>query len=119
MVGFKASGKVTEDDFKSTVMPAVKESVQRNGELIYLLQLETDLSEFTAGAWVQDAILGAKHLIKWNRAAIVSDKKSVRTFTDLFSKIAPGEFRGFEPSEMDAAVAWVSGLNQANDPIHS
>ncbi len=109
MVGFKASGEVTREDFQNVVMPAVQAAINRNGTLNYLLVLNTELGEFTPGAWLQDAIMGAKHFLKWNRAAIVSDVKGIRVFTDLFSKVMPGEFKGFQKSEMQQAIDWCSG----------
>lgn len=107
MVAFRASGEVTKDDF-DTVFPRVEELVKRTGKLNYLLQLDTSPSEFTAGAWLQDALLGIKNITKWNRAAIVSDSDAVIAFTDAFSKVMPGEFRGFPKDEFAHAVDWVS-----------
>jgi len=107
MVAFRASGEVTKDDFEN-VFPEVEAVVERTGKLNYLLELENSPSDFTAGAWLQDALLGIKNITKWNRAAIVTDMESVRDFTDAFSKIMPGEFRGFPRSEFSHAVDWVS-----------
>lgn len=45
-----------------------------------MLVLDTSIKDFTAGAWFKDAIMGIKHLTKWNRAAIVSDIGAIRTF---------------------------------------
>jgi hypothetical protein len=41
----------------------------------YLLYLDTDLNNITAGAWAKDAILGLKHLFKWNKVAVVFRSK--------------------------------------------
>lgn len=111
MVAFKALGDVSKADFEHIVMPAVKKVVDVVGELNYMLVLDTSVKNFTAGAWLQDALLGLKNLAKWNRAAIVTDSEGIQTFTDIFSKVMPGEFRGFPHSEQDAAVLWVAGAN--------
>lgn len=107
MVAFRASGEVTKDDFDS-VLKEVEQLVEKTGKLNYLLLLDTSPSEFTAGAWLQDALLGIKHLLQWNRAAIVTDSETVIKFTDGFSKVMPGEFRGFPKSEFEHAVDWTS-----------
>lgn len=107
-VGFKAEGNITKEDFEQTVNPSVKASIEKNGKLNYLLVLDTALDNFSAGAWLQDALLGIKHLTKWNRAAIVSDSEGVRKFTDAFSVLVPGEFKGFSKSEQQEAIKWVS-----------
>lgn len=109
MVGFRASGEITESDFKTTVLPQVQQAIERNEQLNYLLVLDTSIKNFTMGAWIQDAIMGIKHLFKWNRAAIVTDVEAIRNFTTVFSAAMPGEFKGFAHKDIQQAIAWVSG----------
>lgn len=111
MVGFRSSGEVTKEDFEP-VKQKVSELVERTDKLNYLLFLDNSPKDFTAGAWLQDALLGIQNITKWNRAAIVSDSDTVINFTDTFSKVMPGEFRGFKKSEYDLAVDWVSGKTE-------
>lgn len=108
IVGFKATGEITEADFTNTVMPNVQALIDKTDQLNYLLVLDTSLKNFTIGAWMKDAIMGIKHLTKWNRAAIVSDEATIRNFTNFFSYLMPGEFKGFEHSELQQAIDWVS-----------
>jgi len=107
MVGFRSSGDVTKDDF-DIVKTEVEKLVDRTGKLNYLLFLDNTPADFTAGAWLQDALLGIKNLLDWNRAAIVSDSETVIGFTNVFSKVIPGEFRGFHKDEYQHAVDWTS-----------
>jgi len=109
MVGFRATGEVTENDFDNTVIPKVKELVSATDTLNYMLVLDTSVKNFTAGAWFKDAVMGIKKLTKWNRAAIVSDVQGVKIFTDIFSVLMPGEFKVFEHKDQQLAVDWVSG----------
>lgn len=108
IVGFKAIGEITEVDFSETVMPKVQALIDKTGKLNYLLVLETSVKNFTLGSWIKDAMMGIKHLTKWNRAAIVSDVEAIRTFTNFFSYLMPGEFKGFEHKDLDRAIDWVS-----------
>lgn len=107
IVAFRAEGEVTKDDF-DIVRKEVDRLVERTGKLNYLLYLETSPKDFTIGAWLQDALLGLENITKWNRAAIITDIEGVQTFTDGFSKIMPGEFKGFAKAEYAHAVDWVS-----------
>ena len=111
MVGFRADGEVTKDDFE-IVKHQVASLVEKTGKLNYLLFLDTSPSEFTAGAWLQDALLGIKNITKWNRAAIISDSETVINFTDVFSKLMPGEFRGYHKADYNEAVDWVPGRSE-------
>ncbi len=108
MVGFKATDEITETDFSETVLPKVKELVTKTDTLNYLLVLDTSIKNFTLGAWMKDALMGLQNITKWNRAAIVTDVDAIRTFTDMFSIVVPGEFKGFEQSELQTAIEWVS-----------
>ncbi len=111
MVGFVASDEVTKADFDKVVLPAVNELVQRTDKLNYLLVVNTPLKNFTIGAWLRDAMLGLNNINKWNRAAIVTDTDGIKWFTELFSKVVPGEFKGFNHSELDRAINWVGEQN--------
>ena len=92
-------------------MPKVKTLIDKIDKLNYLLVLETSVNNFTIGAWMKDTMMGIKHLTKWNKAAIVSDVKAIRKFTNFFSYLMPGEFKGFEHKDLQQAIDWVSEKN--------
>ena len=109
IVAFRALAEVTKDDFLTAVVPAVEHLVKQTNEINFLLVLDTDIKNFTAGAWLQDALLGLKHLVKWNRAAIVTDSEDIISFTNGFSYVVPGEFHGFKKEAFNKALNWVEG----------
>ncbi|MGV8913910.1 MAG: STAS/SEC14 domain-containing protein [Kaistella sp.] len=115
IAAFKASGEVTKDDFDNLVIPHVEALTNTFGELNYLFYIDTDLDNFSAGAWFQDAMLGLKNLIKWNRAAIVTDKKGVQYFTDVFSVVMPGEFKSFPKDDLQNAIFWCANGNEIDN----
>lgn len=108
MVGFRATGEVTQADFDEVVIPEVKKLVDATGVLNYLLLLDTSVKNFTFGAWFKDAVLGIQNFTKWNRAAIITDSEGIQNFTKVFSVLMPGTFRGFDHADMDKAVEWAS-----------
>ena len=61
MVGFRASGKITEVDFSAAVMPKVKELIKKTDKLNYMLVLDTPIKKFTAVAGFKDSIMGVKN----------------------------------------------------------
>lgn len=111
VVGVRATGTITKEDFDNVVLPAVQEMADRTGKVNYILLLETEIGNFEAGAWMKDAVMGIKHLLKWNKVAIVTDQKAVANFTDAFSYVVPGEYKGFALSELEAAKSWVSSAD--------
>ena len=114
MVGFRAVGEVTKDDFDQIVLPGVNEIVEKTGQLNYLLVIDTSLENFTAGAWIKDAILGIQNLTKWHRTAIVSDSVAIKKFTDFFSVLIPGEFKGFAHESLQDAIDWTSSTESTS-----
>ncbi|OCK51769.1 hypothetical protein BA768_03405 [Chryseobacterium sp. CBo1] len=112
VAAFNATGDITKEDFENLVIPYVKSKVEQFDELNYLLYLDTDLSNFTMGAWLQDALLGLKNLSKWNRCAIVTDKEGVQNFTDIFSVLMPGEFKSFPKENLYNALYWCENGNE-------
>jgi len=111
VVGIHAVGEVSKDDYEKVLIPRLEELVNRQGEINYLLILETDVGNFTAGAWWDDFKLGMKHFTKWNKIAIVTDQKLVEWFSDAFRLFIPGTSRGFSIADLDEAVKWVSEID--------
>lgn len=109
---FKATGEVTKDDYQQIVIPEVEALIARTGQINFLLYLDTDIENFTTGAWFEDVMLGLKNLGKWNRAAIVTDSSTIITFTNAFSYIMPGEFKGFTKDFYQDALQWVSTTDE-------
>ncbi|MEO5592328.1 MAG: STAS/SEC14 domain-containing protein [Chitinophagaceae bacterium] len=111
VAGFKATGKITKEDYTNIVIPEIESILKQHGHIHFLLVLNTDVGNFTAGAWMNDALIGLKHLSKWKKMAIVSDQKGVEKVTDIISPIMPGESRGFTLAELEEAKNWVSSEN--------
>ncbi|OJW18122.1 STAS/SEC14 domain-containing protein [Mucilaginibacter sp. 44-25] len=111
VVGIHAIGEVTKEDVDRVLIPKIDELVKRQDEINYLLVLETDVQNWSSGAWLDDIKMGIKNFTKWNKIAVLSDQKGVQWFTDAFHYFVPGKSKGFSLNELDEAVKWVS----AND----
>jgi hypothetical protein len=108
VVGIKATGKVTKEECDRVMIPAIDGLVARTGKINYLLLIETDVSNFTLGALMDDLAIGVKHFNRWNKIAVVTDQKSVERFSDVFGMIAPGQSKGFAMEELVQAKTWIS-----------
>nr|WP_068890282.1 STAS/SEC14 domain-containing protein [Pedobacter panaciterrae] len=106
--GVRARGEVTKDDLQQILLPGLEKLSEQYKEIYYLLVLETEVQNFTAGAWIQDLIAGIKHLTAWKKMAIVTDQQAVEKFTDIFSYISPGEAKGYKLSELPIAIGWLA-----------
>ena len=108
-----ASGDVTTEDYKSVMLPGLEAQSVKQDKINFILVLDTDISNLSIGAWIQDMWAGIKHLTNWNRVAIVTDQKGVEKFTDMFSYVVPGEFKGFSLAELNTAKSWAAGALSA------
>lgn len=108
VVGVRALGKVTKDDYDQTLVPALEKAAKEFGKINLLMVFETDLANFTYAAWMEDAKLSLKHFGKWHKIAIVSDQKVVEKIAPVFSFLSPAESKGFAISEIELAKTFVS-----------
>jgi hypothetical protein len=108
VLGIHAVGNVTNKDYEKALRPLLNEHVKQNRRINFLLVLETDIQNFTAGAWCGNVEIGLKYFTKWNRLAIVTDQKGVREFSHLFKYIIPGKYKGYTLDDLGEAVKWVS-----------
>ena len=108
VVGFKATGKVTRADFDGVLIPAVDAEAKKQGTLNYLLVLDTDISNMSAGAWVADITMGLKHFSQWRKMAIVSNHDGVNKVTDLSDPVLPGMVKSFTIAQTREAILWLA-----------
>ena len=108
VVGFKASGEVTGDDYRNILIPAVEAALESGRKVRLLYVLGPDVTGFSAGAAWQDTKVGVGHYSRWEKVAVVSDKEWLRHSVDLFGYLIPGEVKAFTPAEEAQARTWVS-----------
>ncbi|MEO8413651.1 MAG: STAS/SEC14 domain-containing protein [Ginsengibacter sp.] len=110
VTAFRATGIVTRDDYHKTINPLVKKVAMAYGKVSYMLVLNTPITNYTAGAWIEDGLLGLRHFNKWKKLAIVTEKDGIKNFTDFFGFLIPCPTKGFKMDEIVAAKEWISDL---------
>ena len=108
VIGFRATGKVTKDDYENILMPAVDAHSKKFDKINFLLWVDTDVSNYTFGAWVDDALVGLKHFTHWHKVAIISHYDIIKKITNIFGHLVPGIYKGFQVTELEAAKKWVA-----------
>ena len=111
IVGLKASGKLTVDDYRDGLEPALKEGID-SGELRLLFVL-TDFDGLEGGAVPEDVKTGLSawlgHHSAWKRFALVTDVEWVAKAMHMFAWMTPGEVMVTGLDQLDQATAWVAG----------
>lgn len=109
-VGVEAVGKVTEDDYRDVLVPAVTRALEsKDVRLLYVLG--DDFDAYSVSAMWADAKLWAGHMQGWQKIAVVTSHQWVHDGVKAFSWLMPGEVRTYKPDEVEAAKAWLAERN--------
>jgi hypothetical protein len=110
-VGLRASGKLSRDDYRNVLEPALEEGVA-SGELRLLFVL-TDFDGLEHGAWIEDAKTGLNTWVRdhaaWKRFALVTNVEWVAKAMRMFTWLTPGEVIVRDLDGLEEARAWVAG----------
>jgi hypothetical protein len=108
VTGVHAFDKVNDTEYESALDELFGSMVKSHSKINFLLVHEADINNFSPGNWCGNIKLGLKYFFRWNKVVVVSDRKEVRGFSDLFKYILPGKFKSFPLDELHQAVRWVT-----------
>ena len=110
-IGLRASGKLTRDDYREVLEPALKEGIE-SGELRCVFVL-TDFDGLEPAAWPEDVKTGLSawfgHHSAWRRFALVTDVDWVAKSMHMFAWLTPGEVKIYGLDGEEEAKSWVAG----------
>lgn len=107
-IGFSAHGVVTREDYENVIMPAVAAVIAIGQRIRLLYRFGPDFARFESGAMWDDAVLGFRHALEWDRIAVVSDNEWVGFSVQAMHWLLPGKVRLYPDRELAAARAWIS-----------
>lgn len=110
IVGVKAVGKVTAEDYESVLEPLVDGARREGRRLRFLYEAGPEFDRFTPGAMWEDAKLGLRALRTFACCAIVSDRNWLRQSTRIAGFFLPCPVRVFPNRDRDEAIAWLGSL---------
>ena len=110
-IGLRASGKLTRDDYRDVLEPALREGID-SGELRLLFVL-TGYDGLEAKAIPEDIRTGLSawfgHHSVWKRFALVTDTDWVTKAMHMFAWMVPGDLMIRDLDGLDEAKSWVAG----------
>jgi hypothetical protein len=104
VVGIAVKGRVTVEDCRDVLMPAMKESLKRHDKIRLYYELSC---RFPGSAW-DDLDLGIEHASRCERVAIVTDVAWVRLTVKALRFLIPGEIRVFPTDQAPEGRAWIT-----------
>jgi hypothetical protein len=112
IIGLRASGKLTKEDYTEVLEPALKEAMD-SGEarLVFVL---TDFDGLDLDATFEDIKTGIgvefAHRKEWKRLALVTDVDWVARAMRMFAWAMPGELEVYdELDKLEEAKSWAAG----------
>lgn len=104
-VGVSVRGVVDAGDYSRTIAPVVEAALARHDRINLVYEISPEFETFTAGALWSDALLGAGHLTRFGKVALVTDLPWMRTAAQVFAPLVPTELRVF--GDLKDARAWI------------
>lgn len=115
VVGLRGSGRITADDYKSVLVPAVEQKLSAHGKIRLLYVLGHDVEGYSAGAAWEDTKVGMKHLTSWDRIAVVTDTDWIEDAIKAVGFALPCEVRVFDCDDLDDAREWIAEKSPTSD----
>ena len=112
-IGFEASGKVTDEDYETVLVPGVRAALEQGD--VRLLYVLPDDTQYSPGAVWADTKLWAGNMRGWKRIAIVSDADWLENAIKAFGWMMPGEVQVFDDDDVDDAKEWLAGIASDDD----
>ncbi|MGD8317208.1 MAG: STAS/SEC14 domain-containing protein [Myxococcales bacterium] len=108
VLGLRARGEVTADDYKATVVPAIEKKLTRFHKARLLYVLGDEFEGYSGGAAWEDAKIGMKHFTSFERIAVVTNVDWVERAVKAVGFALPGEVRVFDDDDLEEARHWIS-----------
>lgn len=110
VVGVKASGTVTKEDYLKVLDPMVDAARREGKRLRFLYQFGPEFDRFSGGAALEDARLGISSMRVFEACAIVTDVSWLRQSVGFVRFLMPCPIRVFANDGFNEAVAWLESL---------
>lgn len=108
IVAFDAIGTITDDDYRSTLIPALDKAAARHGKVRAALRFGGRFEGYTARAVMDDALYGLSHVRAFERVAVVSDIEWIRRGVAMFAHLSVVPVRIFAAHQTQEAIAWLA-----------
>jgi hypothetical protein len=106
ILGFKMSGKLHDEDYK-TFVPLIDTAVSQQGKVRLLAQFH-DFHGWDLHALWDDIKFSTTHCTKIERIALVGDKKWQEWMAKVCKPFTMAKLKYFDAADLDTAWKWLS-----------
>ncbi|MCB1310809.1 MAG: STAS/SEC14 domain-containing protein [Sedimentitalea sp.] len=106
VLAFRAVGKITDEDYKSALIPAVEDQIKTQGKARLVYVIGPEFESYGGKAMLDDALFGVKHWRDFERIAVVTDRDWIANAMRIFMPLMPAQTKLFHTNELKDALAW-------------
>ncbi|GAA4677609.1 hypothetical protein GCM10023215_07940 [Pseudonocardia yuanmonensis] len=110
VLGLRAGGRLTQQDYEDVIRPLVEEAVREGRRLRCLIEIDDDFGGLTPPAVVDDMTLGLRTVGAFDGVAVVTDLAWIRTPTQWAAFVVPFPMRVFPRTDRGPAAEWLAAL---------
>lgn len=107
VVGIRARGVITAQDYEQTLVPLVDEKLKIHDHLKLLFVLDDAFESCSEAAAWDDMRFGFGHFGDFSKIAIVSDLGWIRHGAKLFGPLIGAQIHIFDVKDLEAARSWI------------
>ncbi len=107
VVAIRGVGRVTPDDYRSMLVPAIEVATSSGRRTRLYLELGEGFEGYDPGALLADTEVGMAHLASFERIAVVTDADRLHGAVHIFGPLMPGEVRAFAVEDRAQAQEWI------------
>jgi hypothetical protein len=107
-LGFSASGRVSAEDERTVLAPALDRALQDNKKLRLMYVAGPEFDGYEWGQIWDDAVFGSRHFGDFEKVAFVSDQAAYRRAVATLEGLMPTALKVFRTRDLTAAKAWLA-----------
>lgn len=108
ILGIRASGKLTDSDYKDVLIPHLEKIIGAQGQVRVLCQMADDFHGWEGAAMWDDAKFGYTHRNDFEKFAVVGGKRWVEWGAKLGALFMHTELRTFSGDQLPEAWEWIN-----------
>ena len=107
ILGIKASGMITDDDYKTVIIPALDRVIEGFGSGKFLYYLSDEFEGFDLSAAWDDFKYGVGHADKFDKIALVGGPTWMAHTSKICGHFMKAEVSTFEEEQLEEAWKWL------------
>ncbi len=107
LLGLKASGTVTDADYKNILIPRLEAIIKDHGKARFLFDFDDQFHGYEPAALWDDTVFGVKHKNDFEKIALVGGPKWIEWASRISASFMPGTVKTFTAPQIQEAWSWL------------